>query len=112
MEIQQKSKEINFNGQNLCLLAKMNKFDDILKARYVIIKKQLNYSDEEGFCPIHYACKHLNFSMVEYLLAKGCDANIKTKTGESPLDLLERNRFDLEEDLTNKMQLHQIAEKV
>lgn len=110
--IVEKSNENNFNGQNLCELAKQNKLDHIFSARYVIIKKHLDYMDEYGLCALHYACKHLNFNLAEYLLGKGCDPNIRTKSSESPLDLLQSRNSRFEKKLRKTTHLHQLSEQL
>lgn len=76
------------------------------------MKKHLEYLDDEGFCALHYACKHLNLEMVQYLLRKGCDPNIRTAEGESPLDLLEKSKLKIEIKVGRKKQLHQIAQSL
>lgn len=108
-KIEKQNKELNFKGKEVCSLAKMNKLEHIQTLRYVILKHHLEYLDEHGFAAIHYACKNLNFRMVDYLLKKGTNPNLFTVAKLTPLDLLESMKIRRESKVKSKERVFEMA---
>ena len=50
-------------------------------------KADINAIDQDGWTPLHFAAQRGKKDIVELLLSKGSDAQIKNKKGETPIDL-------------------------
>ena len=59
----------------------INKVNSILKKNPEIV----NAKDSLGATPLHYAVKYIKVQMVEFLISRGADVNVKDKEGSTPL---------------------------
>lgn len=59
----------------------------------------INHPGRNGKTPLHYAIEHRNIELIEYLLRHGADCSKAVDdTGETPLQLLCRDRKTVEDD--------------
>ena len=97
--------EIEQKKKDLLLLAKrgdrekfVELFDEILSLPKNLV--DINYQDENGFTPLHYACDEGNLKIVEILLNSKCDTNIQNNQKETPLHLAsKRGYYDISKKL-------------
>lgn len=57
--------------------------EDVIK---LLLSKgaEINYQDEDGFTPLHWACLKLHEAAVRLLLSKGADLSLKSESGMTP----------------------------
>jgi ankyrin repeat protein len=88
--------EPNKNGDYaIHLIFKRKKKEEILEALKALIEEKkvetlnINAKNKSSETPLHLACKLADSQVIDYLLDKGADADIKDKDGNTCLHLLE-----------------------
>ena len=54
---------------------------------------EINFQDNNGFTPLHYACNNRDSEIVETLMLAGADETITDDLGETPAQLAEREGY-------------------
>jgi hypothetical protein len=91
----------DFLYRNLLFLSKKGDRDCFLETLSKLCKKEgmkvnINYVDESGWSPLHYACEEGNLKIVEILIKMNVDVNFKTKGKKTPLHLAaDKGYFDI-----------------
>jgi len=63
------------------------------------IFKLLNNQNKEGLTPLHIACKTVNVMMIESLLTKGANVEVKDQNGNTPLQCVPTDLKDKEKEM-------------
>lgn len=86
METNVGKKDEYFTVWYLAAHGKIRELDVLINAP----SKQAHIDDRDpdfGLTPLHFACKTVKLSMVQYLMSKGADIHLRTPDGRTPLHL-------------------------
>lgn len=59
-----------------------------VNARSGVIFSYGDSKSDEGWTPLHMACRRINKAVVEVLIANGADVNAKSKNGKTPISVV------------------------
>lgn len=74
-----------------CTAASWHRSIDIVKYFVEEANADLNFSDEDGNTPLHFAANSGNLKMVKYLVESGAATDKPDKKGNTPLDVAEKS---------------------
>ncbi|MBY0404204.1 MAG: ankyrin repeat domain-containing protein [Cyanobacteria bacterium] len=67
----------------------------------------INHQNSIGFAPIHTAVRYGNTELVDYLLKKGADINVRNNWGETPLHIASKGSDLVPKDKQNSLKMVQ-----
>lgn len=65
----------------------------LINSSEAIVEKMINKKDDLGNTPLHLAIDSGNANVVDFLVKKGADLNIRNSQGERPLDIARKKQY-------------------
>jgi hypothetical protein len=73
-------------------LSVSNEIGLVVSSLCISSPKSIKRYDYEGYTPIHFAVIHDNLPVIDALIKAGCDSNLASQTGKTPLQIAKEKR--------------------